>query len=61
MKLTHCPNCSSKIERDKMTEHQGLGAFVKCSDGDCVYGMHWYRIGEIRELEIEKVGGMVNA
>ena len=61
MKLENCPNCSAKIERDEATSHHGMNAFVKCSDHDCVYGMHWYRVGEIRELEIEKIGGIVNA
>lgn len=61
MKLVNCPNCSSKIERDEKTSHHRLNAFVKCSDPDCVYGMHWMRIGDIRELEIEKIGGLVNA
>ena len=61
MKLENCPNCSAKIERDKNTNHHSLNAFVKCSDSECVYGMHWYRVGDIRELEIEKVGGMTNA
>lgn len=61
MKLVNCPNCSSEIERDENTSHHGFNSFVKCSDHDCVYGIHWMRIGDIRELEIEKVGGMANA
>jgi hypothetical protein len=52
--MKSCPNCSSKIKRDKLTEHHDLNAFVKCESKVCVYGTHWHRIGELREAELAK-------
>ena len=50
----NCPNCDKKLIADKTTAHHGDNAFVKCADDCCVYGQHWQKLKEIREVESDR-------